>query len=452
MSVIWNLILWGSMIWLPWLMYAVLRNEARPKKNIVVGVTLPYAAQADPAVQELLKQYKRELKQITWLTMAPVVPCLFISRFGVGLTLLLTWTVAACIVPNIPYVRCNRAMARLKEGRGWKRQDSRQTVTDLKAAAEEMRWLSPLWFLPPLLVSLVPLLFDRELWWLWLLEAGLAALFYFCYRFLYRSRSEVVDADTERTIALTRIRRYNWGKAWLICAWATGLFTVGLWLTMDHVWLCMAVILAYGLTVTVALLGIEFRVRRLQERLSAGSGQGFYVDEDDHWIWGMFYYNPDDSRLVVNARVGVNTTINLARRSGQVITGLILLLLLACPLIGVWTEAHLTEMEKAPVELAVTEHSLVASHCGSEYSVELADIERAELLTELPSIRRVSGTALETVRTGSWKSDEWGRFTCCIDPRVGPWLLVETGDGVLYLFGSSDAGAAEAAFTGLKAR
>ena len=47
MSWFWtNLIFWGSLIWLPWLEYAMLRNEAKPKKNIVVGVTLPYAAQA----------------------------------------------------------------------------------------------------------------------------------------------------------------------------------------------------------------------------------------------------------------------------------------------------------------------------------------------------------------------------------------------------------------------
>lgn len=446
MTIVWNLIMWGCMIWLPWLMYAILRNEARPKKNIVVGVTLPYAAQVDPAVQELLEGYKKELKRLTWLTMLPILPCLFIPRAGVGLTLLLTWIVAVCFVPNIPYVRCNRALARLKEERGWKKQIGPQAVTDLKAAAEETRWISPLWFLPPFLISFVPLAFERELWWLWLLDAGLVALFYVCYRFLYRSRSEMVDGDTDRTIALTRIRRYNWGKAWLICAWATGLFNVALWLTLDHIWMCMAATLVYGLTVTVALLGIELRVRRLQEKLTADNGREDYVDEDDHWIWGMIYYNPNDSRLVVNARVGINSTINLAKRSGQIITGLMLALLLACPLSGVW----MMGMEAAPVELAVTETEIVGSHYGSEYSVKLTDIESTELLTQLPPIRRLSGTAMESAETGSWSSDEWGRFTCCIDPRVGPWLLIKTKNGSTYLFGSSAVGVAADALTAIQ--
>ena len=452
MSWFWtNLIFWGSLIWLPWLEYAMLRNEAKPKKNIVVGVTLPYAAQADPAVKGLLENYKRELKHITWLTMLPVLPCLFVPRFGVGLTLLLTWTVAVCFVPNIPYIRCNRALARLKEERGWSRRTSLQAVADLKAAAVETRWISPLWFLPPFLLSLIPLCFERTLWWLWLMDAALVVLFYVCYRFLYRNRSEMADGDTDRTIALTRIRRYNWGKAWLVCAWAAGVFNAALWLTLDHIWLCLAVTLIYGLVVCLALVGVEFRVRRLQEKLTAGSGRDFYVDEDEYWIWGMFYYNPNDSHLLVNARVGINTTINLAKRSGQVITALILAVLLACPLAGIWTEVHLTEMERAPVELIVTETEIVASHNGSEYVVAFQNVESAELLTELPTLRRVAGTAMESAYTGSWKNDEWGRFTCCIDPRVGPWLLIETKDGGRCLFGGSTAGAAESAMEALLA-
>ena len=42
--------------------------------------------------------------------------------------------------------------------------------------------------------------------------------------------------------------------------------------------------------------------------------------------------------------MGVGTTANLARRPAQVIMGLVLLLLLACPLMGVW----IMGMERAP--------------------------------------------------------------------------------------------------------
>jgi len=305
-----------------------------------------------------------------------------------------------------------------------------------------MRWISPWWFLPPFLLSLIPLAFERDSWMLWMLDAAMIPIFYFCYRRLYRNRTEVVDDNTVRTLALTRIRRYNWGKCWLILAWATGVFNVGLSLTLEYIWLCMAVILVYCLVVCVAVVGIEFRVRHLQEKFTRNCGQEYYVDEDDRWIWGMLYYNPNDSRLVVNARVGINSSLNLARRPAQIIIGLCLALLLACPLFGVW----LIGMERAPVELIITDTELIGSHYGSHWNVPLSDIQDAQLLTMLPQLRRVSGTGLDCALTGSYSSSEWGRFTCCIDPRSGPWILITMTDGSIYLFGASSEGESEKLF------
>lgn len=440
MTLFWKLVMWAGIIWLLPLLNAYFKSECKPKKNIIAGVTLPYSAQDDAAVLALLAQYKKDLKLTCWIMLAAAVPSLLLQGFGAFMTYWLTWTILMCLSFYVPYIRCNKALRKLKEDRGWRRaEEAPQVVTDLKAAAEEMRWLSPWWFLPPFVISLVPLFFERTVWWLWGLDAVIVPVSYLCYRYLYRNRAEVVDEDSERTLALTRIRRYNWGKCWLIVAWATGLFNVGMWLTLENIWLCMAVILVYGLVVCVSVIGIEFRVRRLQEKLTADSGQGYYVGEDDRWIWGMIYYNPNDARLTINNRTGVGTTINLARRSGQILMGLGLALLLACPLVGVWEMG----MERAPVELEVTETEIVGSHYGGEWSVALEDIGSVEVLKERPPLRRVAGTGMESALTGQFNADGWGRVTVCIDPRTGPWLLVTAEDGKLFLFGASEAGAVE---------
>ena len=52
----------------------------------------------------------------------------------------------------------------LQQGKHFRIPLSPQVVADLAAAAEEMRWLSPWWFLPPFLISLVPLAFAGEVW------------------------------------------------------------------------------------------------------------------------------------------------------------------------------------------------------------------------------------------------------------------------------------------------
>ena len=43
------------------IMAAVMANEAKPKKNIVIGCTLPLTAQHDPRVQGICRDYKRRI-------------------------------------------------------------------------------------------------------------------------------------------------------------------------------------------------------------------------------------------------------------------------------------------------------------------------------------------------------------------------------------------------------
>lgn len=436
----WRLFMWAAALPVLPIMYFVQKNECKPKKNIIVGVTLPYEAQGDGEVLALLERYKREMKLICWIMLAAGLPSLFLRSFGAFLTVWMLWVEAICVIFFIPYVRCNKALRRLKEARCWRqREEVPQVVTDLQAAAEEIRWLSPWWFLPPFLIALIPLFFEPDVWWAWTVCAVMVPVFYLCYRWLYRNRAEVVDADSQRTMALTRIRRYNWGKFWLVMAWATGIFNALLWLTLNHVWLCMGVCLLYGLITVAEAVSIELRVRRLQEKLTADSGRGYYVDDDDRWLWGAFYYNPDDCRVIVNARTGINATFNLAKRPGQIIALFLAAMMLALPLVGVWE----MRMERAPVELEVTETELVGSYFGGEWSVTLEDIAEIQVLPERPKLRRVAGTGMESALTGQFSAEDWGRVTVCIDPRTGPWLLVTAEDGTLYLFGASQADAVE---------
>ncbi len=420
-------------------MYAVLRNEAKPKKNLILGVTLPYVARQSPEVAAEAARFRRELLWTCVALFAVALPCMLIRDFGVMMFVWLLWLVMACIVAYVPFIRANRRLHRLKVSRGWGQSQAAVVVTDLKNAAITQKWVSPVWFLLPTALGLAPLLWDRTLWPLLAMNAALCLFCWAGYRWLYRNRAEVVDGDSSRTGVLTRIRRYNWAKEWLIVAWSTAVLSIALSMSMGRFWAEMAAGLIYGVVLVASALGIEFRVRHAQEKWTAGSGQADFVDDDAHWIWGIFYYNPHDSRLVVNARTGLNSTFNLARRSGQAIGILLAFILLAMPLVGVW----LIHEERQPVHVEVTETAVVANHSASAYAVPLTEIAQMELLETLPSMTRVSGTNMDSVLNGRYAADAYGRITVCLDPRTGPYLLITTTDGTKYLFGCSDGTAAE---------
>lgn len=434
-----RLILWLSIIWLVPLMYFMLRSETKFKKNLAVGVTLPYEGRDHPETVKRLNRFKKQLGLICVLLLALAVMGIFLPvSFGLSLTIFCVWTDLCIVLPYIPYITCNRSLKQLKEARGWRYGTGRGVSVDLTAAAQPLEELSLLHFLIPMLISLIPAAWEMiEGNWavglILLIDTLCVVLLYGAYRWCYRRKSETVDENTDLTNALTRLRRKCWIRCWSCCSWFMGVLNPAIWLMF---YFPVAGFLAVGVLtmgLVAAVVGIEFRLRRAQERLTVESGRAFYVDTDDKWIWGIFYYDSNDRHIVVNARTGNNTTVNLARRGGRVIMGLVAALLIFMPLMGVLVMAE----EQSPVTLELTETSLTAGHRNTRYEIPLEEIDRVELVEERPSgLTRVVGTAMDMVSKGKYRSGDYGDITLCLDPRSGPWLMVVDAEGERWLFGA----------------
>ena len=137
---------------------------------------------------------------------------------------------------------------------------------------------------------------------------------------------------------------------------------------------------AADLFVTVMAIRVEFRTRRIQETLTADSGKnGMLMKTITGWA-ASCTSNPDDSRLLINARVGINTTFNMAKTSGKVFSVMVVLLLLAMPFTGMFLHA----LDRQPLTLALTETTLIAHRGSKSELIDRADINEVELLLELP--------------------------------------------------------------------
>ena len=432
-----SLILWGLTFFVPVVLCVLNINETRFKKNLAVGVTFPKAAREDPDVLRLLKGFRREQIILCLGMMALGAACAALTWPSLSFLPYFLWIDLLIAAQFASYARWNGKLKALKKARGW-------TVPAVRAAsvtaAVPAKRVSGAWFVPAAVIAAAPAVFDRELWAMYLLDGAIALGCWAGNKYLYRNRAETVDENDAVTQALTRVRRRAWDRVWVLCAWMMAVISVGVWLSMTLVpggqALLVAVVLL-SLGVCAAAVGLEFQVRRVQEKLTAGSGEGFYVDEDDKWLWGQFYYDPNDSRAIVNNRTGANSTVNLARPAGKVIMALMLAVLLALPVMGLCFDA----MGDAPRTLAVEDGVLTAESWGKDYVLPLEDIDSAELIDELPEITaRVMGIGTDSLLKGKFRT-EWGSATLCLDPREGPWLKVTMRDGALYLLGGGDSGA-----------
>lgn len=140
----------------------------------------------------------------------------------------------------------------------------------------------------------------------------------------------------------------------------------------------------------------------------------------------------------------MNTTVNLAKRSGRFFFGITALLLLCMPLLGVWME----HMETTPVQITMTDTTLTALHTNVSYQLSLNNIAYLEYVETLPDTKRIVGTSMHSVLKGRYKTP-WGSTNVCLDPRIEPYIYIETNDGKRYLFGSSNCTQTESIWTAL---
>ena len=431
-----QMILWLSIGWLPILMYFMLCNETKFKKNITLGVTLPYDARNDAEVLAELQRFKRNIALGSAILVLLAAGGALMKNSSLSMTLWGVWVLLAVVAPYVPYVLSHQALRRIKTSRGWT-YAPKQVVTVDTAVMQPMAHRSLWLYLPPFAVSLLPVLWERSFFVMYLVDAVFVVFCWLAERWLLRSRAERVDDNAELTAVLTQVRRHNWGKMWLLVAWCLALMSPIASLTLQRPALMSILFVALMLVMIVFALGIEFRLRRVQEKLTAESGRGSYVDEDDKWIWGMFYYDKNDKKLIVNNRVGSNTTVNIAHTAGKVLMVVVALVLLMIPLIFPLTEAAV-----GGVELSVSGEVLDGG--SAKYELPIAEIASVELLDELPQgLVRVVGSAMPNLLRGRFTSPETGKLMLSLDPTEGPYLLVTMTSGEKYLLGGRGGAAAE---------
>ena len=436
----------------------LLLNEAKPKKNIVIGVTLPYEARQTEPVQSILKAYRRNMWIAFGVVSAAILPSLLIGHVSLAFSWLMLWVLFAIGVPYVVYARAHLRLKRCKAANGWAGESAGKKLVETGAAITRPRWLRLWWFVPPIAISLVPvaalLLQPRDEFFgvmltVYLTNALVVAGCYAAYRYLYRNRAEVVDAAIAVTQALTRVRRYNWGRFWLGTAYLSGMFAIAMWLFFENVIGLLLATCVYTAALLILLLCTELATRRVQSSLTMTSGQDVYADDDACWLLGSIYFNPNDTHTLVNNRIGLGTTVNWARPAGKALIVFCALCLLMIPAMCGWMIAE----EFTPFRVTCTESAIVADHLHNVYTVPLDAIERVSLETQndgIASASKISGTAYDSLWKGTFRIGSIGRCEVCLNPQQPPFIRVDTADTV-YLFGADTEAETLALFEKIRA-
>lgn len=434
------------------ILYFTLANETKPKKNIILGATLPYTGLRDPRVLDLCQQFKASLRKNLFILALIPLPGIFIPYASIAMSIIFLWILPAIIVPHVIYARYRRHLLVLKKELLQGRETLHTTTyVDIQASIQQPKPVSSFWYLPPVAMGLIPVaacLFrskqdglDGWLLVLYLTMAFIPLLAYGLRGIFQNKMPDVAGEDSQLNAALTRLRRRRYSQFCLWLAWLSGVLCLVVWLMVEqklsYFWGIMITVI-YTVVLLILSFYTEFNTRRQMEQMAPGSPDDVVNDEDRYWIAGQFYYNPNDRHLTKESRIGVNTTINMAHPIGKILTIFLIVCLLCLPLSSAWMIGE----EFTPISTEIINDTIVVRQLWQECEIPLEDIIDSTKLEERPSMGRIVGSSIGSTRKGRYDVSGFGTCRVYIQDPEGSYLLIITYKGKYLLEWSEDLAAA----------
>ncbi|MDO5522274.1 MAG: PH domain-containing protein [bacterium] len=430
------------------IMYFVMRFEGKPKENMLFGVTMKKEYYVDSRIKEMEKSYQRELGWYSVLLLVVLIPIVLIKHFSIVYTLTMAWMFLVIVLTMLPFIRANGKLKRMKQENRW----YIDTATEKNSEFTMVRMADPIagnmFFLAAVAASVLTVIGFAYLWAkstvtfdyfisaLGLVSTTLALVVIGI--FFQRRKIKIRIEDEEFDWQIAREKNQKWGRNLGCLSWINAIYSIGLLLLLcqKSISLLLIILLStiymilFAWLIVDAGMKIKERGKRLRETYELKDLEA----EDDHWIFGIIYYNKEDKSTFVDTRIGSGYSFNMARRGGKAIMIFVILCLLSLPISSIFMLAD----EFTPIDLYTTETALKVKRYKVDYTIEKNDIVNVELLEKLPNLSKINGTSMDNLKKGTFSSQTYGTVKACLDPERSCFLVLKTTSNTYILSDARD--------------
>ncbi|MBQ8518028.1 MAG: hypothetical protein IJ455_00290 [Agathobacter sp.] len=427
------------------IMYLMFRNVG-DKNGYCFGATVSKELRNDEALKAIDMDFRKTLKKYTIILAIVPFISFFIPYISIEFTIWMIWMLVMCFYPMFLYARANKQIQDLKRERGWE-QISEIAYTDLKLA-DTPRKVKFFTFLPTLILSALPVVLAFVLFQ----DAGFVAIrfclitFAACTLMFYlfavltdRQKAVVISEDSDTNLNFARAKKQIWKNFWLLCAWLNTIFTwvvlVGMYFRHNAIAILIWGSLIYGVVAMVIALQLIKKMNELNEKYESKRTIVDVATDDRHWKYGMMYYNPKDTHVMVENRMGTGTSMNMATGIGKGVYIFAALCLLIIPVMCIW----MIMLDFTPIRTEVVDDTIVCTHLSVEYEIPMEEIMEYSVLTEMPHVTKVAGNGMDNVYSGTFEIYREGMFEAFYNPQNNLFIKIETEEELYYISGVDDA-------------
>ena len=371
----------------------------------------------------------------------------------IRMTIWVFFIIVDLILFSIPFMRSNLEMKSLKREIGIK-SSAGTTYTDLKGAGAVHALKIPSLIIPNAITALcftISVLLDTGMIQLEAADIdGKYALTSMTGSFLFvglilipvailmdRIRNEVISSESVININFNRAKKKVFADMFIFMSWANAVFVVLYAIMLFFTSSELVLIIQFS----VYMLFVMASLARLVKQSLAidkhyRTETNIDIDDDDKWIFGAFYYNPDDRRLNVAKRMGVGGTINMGHPAGKFITVVTALLLI----VTLAFTGFLMSLGKSSMQVSISEDTLICTQVFDYYKIPVSDINNPEIcaMEKGFSLSRQVGIGMEPVFIGTFIVNGEPDCRIFLNTDTDSYIRFEANGKVYCISGNSD--------------
>lgn len=437
----------GSAILIALIAFYFENNTATKVKNgVVLGVTLPYSEIKNNDVLKIVDEYKKGNKVFFLIGIIVFFPISIINYPSLKMMYLFVWIFFMQILSYRLFGKYNKRLKELKIKNEWFISQTRLLTIDTEVTRlKDKMPVSLLWFIPSLIISIIPiiiLIINKDFSFGLLISASTGLIgtiiFMIMYRLYCKKPTEIYSEDSKVNIAYNFIYKRMWTMGTVIAATvqSIGMIFVFLPMTLNSNSVVLLMLSAV-IPMTVILVGIYYinnKVTEEQNRLISTSNNPIYIDNDEYWFRDI-YNNPNDTRYIVEPRVGYKMTYNLGTKKGKrIFYGSYIFV--AILLIGVSIMTLRLDFKKMRIEVLNQIVNIEAPSYSFAFNVD--EIEEIKIIDSIKVNLRTNGAATDKYSIGHFNVEGYGNCRLYIYDKNDKFIRVKLKDGeYIFISGTS---------------
>ena len=441
-----NLILFITMYPVLFIIFFVLKIQYNQDDNHLFSVSIEKTWLEEEAVKNIVGSFKKQMNiSLIILIVFPLL-CFCTKHESIQFTIWMVWLLLMLALLYIPFPIACHKLKQWKKINHLYKEKQMDVFSEIKNAGHVRKVTFLPFFIPTfisVMIAIIPIMiptldYSKGLFIAQLTIAACTALFWLMAYWMDRQPVEVISVNSDVNVNYTRAKKNVWKYFWLVCSWMNTIFilAVSFSLLLQHSGGLFIIISAtiYCLLLMIICIPLVKSFRNINKQYSDKRDFEGNDNDDNNWIGGIFYYNPRDKRSLVEKRVGIGTTVNMATPLGKGMTIIGVLAMLVIPISCVF----LIMEEFTPIALVVENDTLKAEHIKVEYEIPVDDIENATLIQELPSMSKSNGSAMNVLEKGDFYIRGQGHCQVLLNPQNNDFITFTANGETYYVSGFDD--------------